>query len=787
MFKRILSLVMCICMVLSMYSSLSFAQESQNVNYSDNLFNDVSGDDWFYESVKYMHDKGVIDGFEDGSFQPQKFVTRAQFAKILVLAFELPRETSEIPTFSDVDLSDWSYEFAESAKSYLTGYKSGDDLYFKGNETAQREDMAVAIVKAKKIDVNNIDLSILDKFKDKDKMSENLKSYIAAAVQNNIMEGYGNGYFGPKNSLTRAEASTLLYRALGNEDEKIIIGDETIKSKAPVASPGSGTYIGPQNVTFKNQSNGADIYYTLQDPTRVYAQVMPTVDEVVENWKKWDGKDILISETIALKAVNVVIPETFAADPKPPVQMSSVATFNYTINNKEGIDQENAGVVINAYFTFIGEKNYVKAWELTSDRAKEYYSMEDAIDGHWGIESLELISIKEQYKDENRALYSAIFMVKPSLGTAWNDGENSRTVELVKQNDSKWYIDNITTDGYFELEAPVASPGSGTYNESIKVNFPNAFDEGKSIEIYYTLDGSDPYGPISHNLDGANYVASDYMSIKWDGQPILISETTTLKAVKVGYDKRSKVATFKYVINNSGLEAPVTLPGSGTYTEPQNVTFVTPMTIKNVAGVDYSVYYTLDGTEPIVPGEVFTNDVNASVTKKWDGRPILINKTTALKAVAVKGTLISGGIVTNKVVSKVATFKYVINNSGLEAPVTSPGSGTYKESQNVTFVTPMTIKNVVGVDYSVYCTLDGTEPIVPGEVFTNDVNASVTKKWDGRPILIGKTTTLKAVAVKGTLISGGIVTNKVVSKVATFNYIMYVEMLRDNSTYIQVQ
>ena len=47
-------------------------------------FTDVSSSHWAYNSVNNMYEKGVISGFEDGSFRPDEAVSREQFAKMLV-------------------------------------------------------------------------------------------------------------------------------------------------------------------------------------------------------------------------------------------------------------------------------------------------------------------------------------------------------------------------------------------------------------------------------------------------------------------------------------------------------------------------------------------------------------------------------------------------------------------------------------------------------------------------------------------------------------------------------
>ena len=191
-------------------------------------FNDMDQSHWAYSAIIDMANKGILQGYEDGTFRPDDLVTREQFAKILVLAMEIPlKDSDSVSTFADIDTTSWAYQYVEAVKQYLTGYKEGDKLYFRGDNIAVREDMAVAIVIAKGLDKQSIDMGVLDSFSDKDGISQNLKNYIAIAVKNHIMDGYGDGFFGPQNALTRAEAAELMYKSgiLNKGDNKIAVGE----------------------------------------------------------------------------------------------------------------------------------------------------------------------------------------------------------------------------------------------------------------------------------------------------------------------------------------------------------------------------------------------------------------------------------------------------------------------------------------------------------------------------------------------------------------------------------
>ena len=78
--KKVLSLVLAIAMVLS---SMSFAFGA--------TFEDVPVDHDNYEAIEALKALGVIDGYDDGSYKPEKTITRAEMAKLMVQLLEIGR------------------------------------------------------------------------------------------------------------------------------------------------------------------------------------------------------------------------------------------------------------------------------------------------------------------------------------------------------------------------------------------------------------------------------------------------------------------------------------------------------------------------------------------------------------------------------------------------------------------------------------------------------------------------------------------------------------------------
>lgn len=183
------------------------------------VFSDVLPKHWAYEAIRDMVERGIVRGYPDKSFKPGKPVTRAEFVKIMVAALKLEQENYTNASFKDVSTDHWAFRSVESGKFYLPGYRTVNGDYYKPDEAAVREDIVAALVKALGYSNKTPDYSILEQYSDKDKISENLRKYIAIAVEHGIIKGYPAGTdgkltFGPKRTLTRAEAARIMGTAI---------------------------------------------------------------------------------------------------------------------------------------------------------------------------------------------------------------------------------------------------------------------------------------------------------------------------------------------------------------------------------------------------------------------------------------------------------------------------------------------------------------------------------------------------------------------------------------------
>ncbi|MBQ4528319.1 MAG: S-layer homology domain-containing protein [Clostridia bacterium] len=161
------------------------------------------------EEIKSLAQKGIISGFEDGTFQPDSPVTRAQFVKLVALAFDL-KSGGVSKAFADVGVGEWFREYVDILSS--NNIVTGDGNNFRPNDTITRQDATVILYNA---------LGIIGKtyegtksFADSSDIASYARESVEALAANGIIKGDEQG-FRPLSSLSRAEAAVLLYRLIG--------------------------------------------------------------------------------------------------------------------------------------------------------------------------------------------------------------------------------------------------------------------------------------------------------------------------------------------------------------------------------------------------------------------------------------------------------------------------------------------------------------------------------------------------------------------------------------------
>lgn len=170
-------------------------------------FNDTANH-WGSDTVGTAVKLGVVDGYSDGTFRPDATVTRAEFVAMMARAFGLTAGSASTD-FKDTS-AHWAagYIATLAEKDIVNGYEDGS---FKPNATISRAEMVTIISRVLNLEV--LATGTPSSFTD---VSSNY--WAAQAIQQassaNLVQGMSASTFVPQNHATRAEALTIIIRAL---------------------------------------------------------------------------------------------------------------------------------------------------------------------------------------------------------------------------------------------------------------------------------------------------------------------------------------------------------------------------------------------------------------------------------------------------------------------------------------------------------------------------------------------------------------------------------------------
>lgn len=169
-------------------------------------FSDISGH-WAQAKIEQFAGKGYIKGFPDGTFRPDRKISRAEFVTILVACLGAKPVDDTRTYFSDVRKDYWALPQINEAvrlgillpSEYPTGLAPDGPIY--------RSEAAAMMVRALGITPTYSTIP----FKDSDAIARSMyRNHIATAYREGLMSGDSNGEFKPFASATRAEACTML-------------------------------------------------------------------------------------------------------------------------------------------------------------------------------------------------------------------------------------------------------------------------------------------------------------------------------------------------------------------------------------------------------------------------------------------------------------------------------------------------------------------------------------------------------------------------------------------------
>lgn len=172
-------------------------------------FSDLENYAWAKDAIDALVKQGVLNGVSENEFAPDENVTREQFVKMLVLAFDFEIPTQVVPNFTDVDNSAWYAPYVYAA-SYAGIVQGESPTTFGIGKFITREDMATLLYRA----IGSPFTTYEPPYLDFDTVSDYAKPAVALFSDEGSISGYmelDGTYFRPKNFATRAEAAKIMY------------------------------------------------------------------------------------------------------------------------------------------------------------------------------------------------------------------------------------------------------------------------------------------------------------------------------------------------------------------------------------------------------------------------------------------------------------------------------------------------------------------------------------------------------------------------------------------------
>ncbi|MBM7551689.1 S-layer homology domain-containing protein [Thalassobacillus pellis] len=313
-----------------------------------NAADDITGH-FFEEEMRELIEKGIMTGYNDGTYRPNRDVTRAEFTAFLVRALEIETlatsgysvaELSETTNYSDIDPGAWYYPAitAASTQDIVNGYPDGT---FKPGKKISRQEMAVMMLRAVESKGVISEKAPLD-FQDADEIHpiyrEAVQRLIYLEIINGKVDKEGHSFFAPLDKTTRAQTAGVIGRMLdiihppvpldykvvnlSTNEEPVVRGEYETFQEAKSAAKASQVVMKGNNVLWIDEgiavSNKYTVIYENPDFTSHHTYVTSGVEmefiDSTEDWVKVQTADVtgyVKPDTVNLNSSHLVTDRSY--------------------------------------------------------------------------------------------------------------------------------------------------------------------------------------------------------------------------------------------------------------------------------------------------------------------------------------------------------------------------------------------------------------------------------------------------------------------------------------------
>ena len=243
-------------------------------------FKDVKSSDWYYSSVNYVADQGIMNGTSSTKFSPKASLTRAMGVTLLYRVAGSPSVSGITLPFTDVKSGQW---YTNAVKwAYKNGIVTGkSNTYFDTNGNITRAEFATILNRYSDFMKYTLPSTRSDFVTDVAAIPSWAFAAVTVMYKAEIINGRNGGVFDPNAKISRAEAAAMIERFM----------------KAPKDGSSNGGNANPETQP------------PVEDPD------IPTTGKLVVKEKKYDynGANVMILnvENQTSKNLNVTFKATF--------------------------------------------------------------------------------------------------------------------------------------------------------------------------------------------------------------------------------------------------------------------------------------------------------------------------------------------------------------------------------------------------------------------------------------------------------------------------------------------
>lgn len=226
-------------------------------------YSDISGH-WAESSIERWSKEKIVEGYNDGTFRPDEYITRSEFVTIIMRIFE-PEKAADIKSYKDISKDAWYYDALARAVG-MKALQGDPDITMRPEAYITRQEAVVILNRI--IGLKASKNASLDKFSDKKEVASWAEAAMLAFEERGFIIGYEDGTVRPTRNITRAETVKLL--------DKVVSAIITKAGTYDLDKENGIVVVKAKNVTLENTDDVARIFALNND---VRDSLKPTVDD----------------------------------------------------------------------------------------------------------------------------------------------------------------------------------------------------------------------------------------------------------------------------------------------------------------------------------------------------------------------------------------------------------------------------------------------------------------------------------------------------------------------------